>query len=321
MLTAIDGREAISVAVGGLQLRGTYHTAGGPAQPDSGQTNPMAQSVGVLFMNPGFTPRSALGDSAVYWCESLAAGGYPCFRFDLPGLGDSDGEAPAQILDFINKGGYAPAVSSLMKALADRYSLTGIVVVGHCAGAVTALFSATQTKECAGLVLTDPYFFLPQERARFWLELRSWSSWSRVGAAVSAFYYVLRHLRLLIGRNRPPRNANLPLLRCWNQLSSAGLPILVLKAPALKARGLKPRIGEFDYIGYLQSIASPRNRVSIEFIEGTNHSFADKKGRRAVRKNIEQWLNLQRFEVSKGRSSKRSASVARTGAYEAVLPR
>jgi|SRR5271165_3519677 len=327
MLTAIDGREAISVTVGDLRLRGTYHMVASAERLDSGNPGlkphtpgPKAKTLGVLFLNPGFTPRAALGDSAVYWCECLTASGYPCFRFDLPGLGDSDGEPPAQILDFINKGGYAPALSSLVKALVERYSLAGMVVVGHCAGAVTALFAAPLTKECAGLVLTDPYFFLPHERARFWIELRNWSSLTRVGAAVSTMYYALRHIRLLVGRNRPPRNANLPLLRCWNQLASAGLPMLVLKAPALKSRGLKPRIGEFDYLAYLQSMASPRSRVSIGFIEGTKHSFADKKGRTGVRENIEQWLNTQRFEPLKGRASDRSASVARAG-YEALLPR
>jgi hypothetical protein len=97
--------------------------------------------------------------------------------------------------------------------------------------------------------------------------------------------------------------------------------MLVLKAPALKTRGLKPRIGEFDYLGYLQSKANPRNRVSIEFVEGTNHSFADRRGREAVRQNIEQWLKTLSLESPKGRTTERSGAVARTGAYEAVLPR
>jgi pimeloyl-ACP methyl ester carboxylesterase len=313
MNTAIDGRQAISVTVGGLCLRGTYHTV-------SSKSTPSGNCVGLLFLNPGFTPRAALGDSAVYWCDSLARLGYPCFRFDLAGLGDSDGEAPPQILDFINKGGYAAAVSALIKALVERYALAGMLLAGHCAGAVTAIFAAPLTKECVGLVLTDPYFFLPQDRTRFWLELRSWSTWSRIGAMVSSIYYMLRHLRLLIGRNRPPRNANLPLLRCWNQLSSAGLPMLVLKAPALKSSGLKPRIGEFDYLGYLQSIASPRNRVSIQLIEDTNHSFADKHGRTAVRENIEQWLK-HFSQAPRGRGVQRASSITPEDAYEALSPR
>ena len=320
MYTAIDGREAISVSVDGLSLRGTYHTVEG-CERTAAKPGGKANGVGLLFLNPGFTPRAALGDSAVYWCDSLARDGYPCFRFDLPGLGDSDGYAPDQLLDFINKGGFATAVSSLVKALVERYSLAGIIVVGHCAGAVTALFSATLTKECAGLVLTDPYFFLPRDRTKLRIELSNWSSWSRAGALVSSTYYLLRHIRLLIGRDRPPRNANLPLLRAWNQLSSAGLPMLVLKAPALKSRGLKPRIGEFDYLGYLKSMASPRSRVSVQLIEGTNHSFADRKGRAAVRENIEEWLSSQFARPARAVLAERTAPVARAGAYEAVLPR
>ncbi len=98
MNPAIQTREAITVAVGGVCLRGTYHK---PA--DDGRGTPEhqgeANDLGLLFLNHGFLPRSAPGDSAAKWGDSFAQNGYPSFRFDLPGLGDSDGDAPSQMLD------------------------------------------------------------------------------------------------------------------------------------------------------------------------------------------------------------------------------
>jgi pimeloyl-ACP methyl ester carboxylesterase len=286
---AIETREVLTVAVGGTCLRGTYHK---PHDASGLQACLGRRSrIGILFLNHGFLPRAAPGDSAVYWADWFANRGYPSFRFDLPGLGDSDGDVPAQMLDFVNAGGYAPTLSAAVKQLVERFGLSGVVIMGHCSGAVTALYTAAINKECKGVVLTDPYFFLPHERTKIREELTHWASWSRLGALTSNTYYYLKYIRLMLHRNRPPRNANLALLRCWNQLASAGMPILVLKAPALKARGLKPRIGEFDYLGYLQALSGRNSRVVIQFIEGTNHSFADAVGRVAIRKHTEEWLD------------------------------
>jgi pimeloyl-ACP methyl ester carboxylesterase len=287
---AIETREVVTVAVGGICLRGTYHRSG-----DDRRGSPSGPSrsnrIGVLFLNAGFIPRASVGDSAVYWADSLAKCGYPSFRFDLPGLGDSDGETPAQLLDFINSGGYAPILSAAMKELIDRFGLSGVVILGHCGGATTALYTAAVSKECRGLALLDPYFFLPEERTKIRGELSQWVSWSRIGAFASNIYYGFKHIRLLVLGNRLPDNANVPLLRCAKQLASAGMPILILKAPALKTRGTKPRIGEFDYLGYLQALSGRDSRIVVQFIESTNHSFADVEGRAAVRRHTEQWLN------------------------------
>ena len=286
----IETRELINVEIGGICVRGTYHRP----HKDKSNSNSSADTtnrVGVLFLNHGFLPRAAPGDSAVYWADSFANCGYPSFRIDLPGLGDSDGDVPAQMLDFVNAGGYAPMLSATVKDLTERFSLSGIVIMGHCAGAVTALYTAAVSKECRAVVLTDPYFFLPRERTKIREELSRWSSFSRLGALTSNIYYYLKHIRLLTLRNRPPRNANLPLLRCWNQLASAGMPMLVMKAPAVKSDGIKPRIGEFDYLGYLRALSGRGSRVVVQFIEGTNHSFADTVGREAIRKHTETWLN------------------------------
>jgi len=283
---AIRNRELVTVTVDGVSLRGTYHR---PLDSD-GFPKPVESLTGVVFLNPGFLPRAGHADSAVYWADGFAKSGYPALRLDLPGLGDSDGEVPLKLLDFINAGGYAPLVSAAIKNLVERFNLSGVVIMGLCAGSVSALHTAAVTRECGGVVILDPYFFLSYERIKLREEFSRWSSWSRAGALVSNIYDRLRYLRLLLLRNQLPRNANLPLIKAWRKLASVGVPILVFKAPGLKAPNLKPRVGEFDYLNYLRSVSNKTARIDIKFVPGANHSFADEIGKAAVRGETESWM-------------------------------
>jgi alpha-beta hydrolase superfamily lysophospholipase len=290
MLEVIDTRELITLDSLGVRLRGTYH------RPADYLSNPRAgadghQLPGILFLNSLSLPRTATGDSALHLAESFAALGYPSFRFDLPGLGDSDGEAPANLLDFINAGGYGTAAAAMAKELVERMELAGVVIVGHCAGAVSALYAAAGTKECKGLVLMDPYFHLPQARRPKLKQVMSdWARRSSIGGGVSNVYDSAKDLLLHLRGNAPPSNANFPLLGRWKQVATTGLPILMLKAPGLKSPGTKPRVGVFDYLKHVTDLAGRKSQVKIELIEGTDHSFANLAGREAARQRIENWL-------------------------------
>ena len=74
-------------------------------------------------------------------------------------------------------------------------------------------------------------------------------------------------------------------------MASAGLPILFIKAPGLKTSGTKPRVGEFDYLKYVLGLAGRKSQVVVQFIAGTDHSFANRVGRAAVRERMESWLS------------------------------
>ena len=82
------------------------------------------------------------------------------------------------------------------------------------------------------------------------------------------------------------------LVAHWKQLVSSGLPILVCKSGEPAALGSSElRAGTFDYLEHITSFAGHKSRLSLQMIEGTNHSFADRVGREAIREHAEAWLH------------------------------
>jgi pimeloyl-ACP methyl ester carboxylesterase len=287
---SIQGRELFTLEVLGSTIQGTCHF---PEKLFSDAQGTLAnhKGTGILLISGLLAPRAGVGDGLVYWADSLAKDGYPCFRFDLPGTCDSTGDPPAELLSFINTGSYGASTVEIIKQIRLRYDLDSMVIIGHCSGAVTAQFAAASCGDCRGLVLLEPYFHLPPPVAtRSRAALSDWAASNRLGGVLSNLFDRLKELRLRLRRSELPSNANFPLIKCWKSLASAGTPILVIKVPAAKAVGAKPRLGEFDYLSHLVGLGGSRGRIELKVIEGTSHSFADQAGRSTVRSYIGSWL-------------------------------
>lgn len=290
MLTRVENRELIELSGPEGPIRGTYHRL--HEERYLADSNSMARErVGVLFLNGLYATRAGNGNSATYWADSLAELGYPSFRIDLPGFGDSSGAAPTDPLAIINAGGCAEATAGAIKEIVRCFGLEGIVIAGHCAGAVSAIYGAAARSECRGLVLMDPYFYLPRvEMPKVRQQLNLWARRSRIGGALSRAFDLYKRIRLILDRSNLPENANVALLKCWKQVAAAGLPVLILKAPSRGATSAKPRMGEFDYLGYILRLAGRQHRVQLRIMETANHSFSNQEGRLAVRREVEGWI-------------------------------
>jgi pimeloyl-ACP methyl ester carboxylesterase len=299
-------RELFTLTAGSAIIPGTHHKC-------AGQVNP----TGVLMFNTGFLPRSSDADSGVYWADCFAQSGYPAFRVDLPGLGDAAGQIPQPLLEFINDGGYSPVLSAVVRELTVRYKLGGMVLMGHCAGAVTATYTAALTPECRGLILTDPYFHLEHEKADLVVAVKDWVMWGPMAKITRHLYHALRSFYLLAkrfpttgaGSGSLPPNANLPMLRGCKQFLSNGLPILVLQSPRWSATTAKGGHGQFDYLGHVQSSVGSGARMSVVSLEGIDHSFANSAARKAVLENTGQWLK-QYFPAFKKQSQRKNAALS-----------
>jgi hypothetical protein len=304
---AIETREIVTVAIDGIRLRGTCHKPqgyGSELSPQQVQPGP----VGILFLT-WLWPRAGAGDSAVYWAESIAKCGYLAFRFDLPGLVDSDGDFSVPGLEPC-AGAYAPALSSIADQLVQRFHLSALVVLGICDAAVTAIHAAARNENIKGLILLDPYFDVPQEPKRLGVLVNGGKlhvaivkmlAWDRIKqsrlrtvavsllACMRGVYQRLGHLPLA-ARKKLPSNANMPLIRCWNQVTARRAGILVMRSPTSI-----PKAGEFDYIAYLRRSDAP-GRVILKQIEragavACTRAFMERAGKEAVRVDAEQWLS------------------------------
>lgn len=296
MREAIETRELIRLDGPDGVIRGTYHKPY-DERLCSYLDRAERDRIGVLFLNPWYPTRAWKGDSAVYWAESFAECGYPSFRLDLPGCGDSEGNLPSELANFINRGGYASLVATQIKEVTERYKLAGVVIMGLCAGAVSAIFAASVSLECKGLVLMDPLFNLPEAaRSNRREQFATFVSQHSLSRMIRKAYHRILATCLLLRSKQLPRNSNFPLLKRWNELNSAGLPMLVLESR--RVRG-----GEFDYVRYNLERSDYKSRVSVKLIEGAYHTFTDDMGRAAVRQHTEIWLKtyfplMKKKEVS-----------------------
>jgi pimeloyl-ACP methyl ester carboxylesterase len=281
MQEATEARELIVLESLDVTVRGTYHKTF-DERAGTKSVSIERDRIGVLFLNSLSPTRAGKGDSAVYWADSFAERGYPCFRVDLPWFGDSDGDPSTELLSFINSGGYAPIVTRIARDLISRYRLSGVVLVGLCAGAVTAMYTAAVCRDCRGLILLDPYFSLPLEsRSKAWEKLTH-------RFLIRVTYDRMRALQKILFGKHLPDHSNLPLLRRWKKLVSTGLPILLFKPASTNHRR-----GEFDYLKRSLEESRLSSQIVIKEIQGAGHTFANRLGREGVRQHTEEWLNAR----------------------------
>ena len=142
---------------------------------------------GVLIVTGGTQTR--IGSHRLFerLAAELARSGYPCFRFDRRGVGDSEGEDPG----FAASGDDLEAAASAFRA--ECPGLDGIVGFGLCDGA-TALCLFGGRARVDSLVLANPWFVEAESGAppaaaikqHYRQQLMSLSGWKRLlGGSVS----------------------------------------------------------------------------------------------------------------------------------------
>lgn len=128
-------RHSLTFGCGSLTLAGTLDTAPG--------------STGLLIVSGGNEIRSGAFGGQAGMAARIAAAGYPVFRFDRRGIGDSEGENRG----FRHSDKDISSALDAFRAMAPQ--VTRVVAFGNC-DAASALMLA-RGAGCDGLVLSNPW--------------------------------------------------------------------------------------------------------------------------------------------------------------------
>lgn len=130
----------------GLRLFGTLHL------PET----PRADAPAVVLMSPGVKMRVGPGRLYVPITDLLTRRGHAVLRFDVHGLGDSEGElAESKLVDVYNHievGRHTVDADAALEWLRREHGHRRFIVGGLCGGAITALYAAQRHRDVEGLL-------------------------------------------------------------------------------------------------------------------------------------------------------------------------
>lgn len=121
-------------------------------------------STGVLIIVGGPQYRIGSHRQFLLLARHLAEQGIPCMRFDVRGMGDSEGQPRG--FDQLDQD-IRSAIDCFLSAVPH---LTQVVLWGLCDGASAASFYAYQDSRVSGLVLLNPWVFTEQGEAKAYLK-------------------------------------------------------------------------------------------------------------------------------------------------------
>ena len=267
--------------------RGLVGTVHAPADPGPGR-------VGFLLLNAGPAPRAGNSDLSVRLADRFASLGAYAFRFDLPGLGDSEGELPERTATFwrdVQRGRNDLPALELGRSLKATFRLGGLVAGGLCAGGITAIRAADRDPSVfSGLLLLEPSFRRePESRTPLPREprlVRRGLLYLVGGAGAARLFRPLRPLLLRClafeGGHSLPRDLDPELVACWRRTLGRRLPTFLAMAQAGDREHACRRI--------LEELPLYRRRAVTDLtVEGSNHLFTWGDGLEAVLRGAALW--------------------------------
>jgi pimeloyl-ACP methyl ester carboxylesterase len=274
-----------------LLLGGQRSLLGILTRPTLGSVTESPTLPAVVILNTGVIHRVGHHRMYVTLARILAAGGRTVLRFDFSGLGDS-----AQRADHL------PPLESCMADLADvlneldqKHGIKRVVLVGLCSGADHAVLYAHTDARVAGLILMDPT--LPPTRRYYWhyilQRLGNFKNWVSIVTLRSGLLrLVFTQMRSLVTARRGVREATLSGIRF-----SPYLALSYEKSMALGIRALAVFTSLSPRQTYRQQMldAFPRadfdGKLSVEYLDESDHLFTLERDRRQLSAKILGWLN------------------------------
>jgi pimeloyl-ACP methyl ester carboxylesterase len=266
--------------------------------------------IGILLLNSGPAPRSGNSDLPVHIGDRLASRGIPVFRFDLPGLGDSSGSTPAEFNTYwqeVLQGRNDEATLALVVKLKQEFGLSGVIVGGLCAAAVTTLqVAGSHAGTIAGVILMEPALRFGEEiipnfsqsnmatalhvsgktKLRQLFSVREWLRYLTGNCRIATMLRPLRphlvRIQLLLFGHTLHGDMNVPLFMHWRRIHAQGTPSFVAVAEGQDMdRCVTHALDSLPTTG--------PGKVTLIRIPQTNHILTSGQARDIVLDAVEHW--------------------------------
>jgi exosortase A-associated hydrolase 1 len=241
-------RRLLTIDCGGAALGASLDTAAG--------------RTGLLIVTGGTQTR--IGSHRLFerLGFALAGAGYPCFRYDRRGVGDSEGADPGWR-------GSRDDIEAALGAFRREASLDHLVGFGLCDGA-SALALHAGGLAIDGLILVNPWLVEAEAgeppaaavKDHYRQQLTSVDGWKKILSGSVSYSKLLKGIRRIIAP--PPATLADELAR---SLAAAAIPVELILA-----RGDATAIAALAEWQSLRFAAS--RRVAPAFIESDSHTFA-----------------------------------------------
>lgn len=215
-----------------------------------------APEIGVLMMVAG-GPQYRIGGhrQLVLWARKMSAQGFPVFRFDFSGMGDSYGEF-VQFDDVEND-----ISAAIARFFAEVPSLKQLVLWGECNACSASLFYAHTDPRIKGIVMLNPWVRTEQGQAKavvkhYYLDrLRQRSFWIKVFSLKFDLVGSIRSAMQMISLARAPAK------------KSTGQSEINTKNTVDRSKPLPERMldGLTRFQGKIMLVMSGRDMVAREF--------------------------------------------------------
>lgn len=251
-----------------------------------------ARGMPILFLNTGANRHVGTCRLTVTLARRLAALGYPSWRIDLAGIGDS-GTSPGQpdhVLDSIVSCADVYAALDMLEAAGhDRCT-----VIGLCSGAHLGFVCARQDSRIGRLVLINPQMFDLRDDSANGLRTWLWRNWRDMLHGKAKWPAVLpasvrRTCKALVtfasdrgarwASKRSGRNA---VAKWFHRLGERGVRILLVYSPqdfGLSALEI--------YLGSQDGIEAAFPNVGLRVIAGTDHTLTKRWAREHLTRMLE----------------------------------
>ena len=257
-------------------------------------TNPATEAhpptrPGVIILNAGVLHRVGPNRVHVQLARALADRGFPVLRFDLSGIGDS----------LSREGTEGFSVSTLREVgeafeLLEKTQAVGrFIIVGICSGANNGVRVALDDPRVVGAALIDGYNQpnLAHTLHRYGRRVFSVKSWARLAFGRSEVWGELRRRLTTPARERPAQTSVESITPSPSEYASQ-LRALVKRGTHLLLvyTGRSPA-----YFNYTRLIRKPlrswsgRERVSVSYLEDSDHVFTLLENQRRLTRLVCEW--------------------------------